>query len=209
MKRGRASQIRPRILGPRQYRYHLGHLQPRAARHGGPSGKCHGKRLGPAGNCQVTAKENRMKSRSSSLRYVCPAKLRFSRVEPRGVEPLTSAVQRRRDALLALSRHCKTAAKPLVMTPKVFLTLQDVYPGCCTVAAHEAHPAGLGPCDLPIRNPKVSVTRSDPISNCKDVGLRRGCGSTFTPPLRYDHRRPTSIYRSNNYEDRCSGSLLK
>ena len=102
--------------------------------------------------------------------------------------------------MLALSRHYKMAAKPLVMPPKVFLTLRDVYPGCCTVAAHEAHPAGLGTCDLPIRSPNASVTSSDPISNCKAVGLRGSRGSTFTPPLRYDHRRPTFIYRSINYK---------
>src|SRR5687768_13999991 len=39
-----------------------------------------------------------------------PAKPQIFEVEPRGVEPLTSAVQRRHDALPELSRVCKLAA---------------------------------------------------------------------------------------------------
>ena len=80
-----------------------------------------------------TAARNRANSRSAaSTTWTTVDVSILINVEPRGIEPLTSAVRKRRDALLALSRHCKIAAKPLEMMPNFFLTLQDVYPGCCT-----------------------------------------------------------------------------
>jgi transposase-like protein len=61
-----------------------------------------------------------------------------SRVEPRGFEPLTSAVQKRHDTLLELSVGCKTAAKARISFMTPFPSFQVVYSGCCTVAAHSA-----------------------------------------------------------------------
>jgi hypothetical protein len=66
-----------------------------------------------------------------------PAKPQIFEVEPRGVEPLTSAVQRRRHALLELSSGCKTAANACIFNMTLILTFQEIYPGCCTVAAHK------------------------------------------------------------------------
>jgi hypothetical protein len=56
-------------------------------------------------------------------------------VEPRGFEPLTSAVQRRHDTLLDLSAVCKIAANKRIFAPPIFLVFQEIYSGCCTVAA--------------------------------------------------------------------------
>jgi hypothetical protein len=56
-------------------------------------------------------------------------------VEPMGFKPLTFAVQRRRDGLLKLSGDCKTAANKRISTLSLFLKIQRLYSGCCTVAA--------------------------------------------------------------------------
>jgi hypothetical protein len=56
-------------------------------------------------------------------------------VEPRGFEPLTSAVQRRRDRLLGLSGGCKSAVNLPILRVTLFLSFQVIYSGCCTVAA--------------------------------------------------------------------------
>ena len=58
------------------------------------------------------------------------------RVEPRGFEPLTSAVQRWRDSLLDLSGVCKIAANTRITSVLLFPSVQEIYSGCCTVAAH-------------------------------------------------------------------------
>ncbi len=58
-----------------------------------------------------------------------------SGMEPRGFEPPTSAVQRRRDTLLELSDVCKIPANKRISTLSPFLGFQDIYSGCCTVAA--------------------------------------------------------------------------
>jgi hypothetical protein len=56
-------------------------------------------------------------------------------VEPRGVKPLTSAVQRRHDSLLDFSEACKIAAKARISFMTLFPSFQVIYSGCCTVAA--------------------------------------------------------------------------
>ena len=66
---------------------------------------------------------------------ISPAKSYIKRVEPRGVEPLTSAVHRRQDTLQELSGHCKMPAKARVYALTVFLSFQESDSGCCTVAA--------------------------------------------------------------------------
>ena len=53
-------------------------------------------------------------------------------MEPRGFEPLTSAVQRRLHTLLEMSRVCKTAAKAMILALTLFLRIQVIYSGCCT-----------------------------------------------------------------------------
>ena len=58
------------------------------------------------------------------------------KVEPRGLEPLASAVQRRHHTLLELSVECKTAAKARISFMTLFPSFQVIYSGCCTVAAH-------------------------------------------------------------------------
>jgi hypothetical protein len=61
-----------------------------------------------------------------------------SRVEPRGFEPLTSAVQRRRVTLLEVSGVCRIPAIERLSALSIFLAFQDIYSGCCTVAAPQA-----------------------------------------------------------------------
>ena len=67
--------------------------------------------------------------------HVLPAEQYISRVEPRGFEPLTSAVQRRCDSLLECSRACKIPANRRILPITHFSTFQEIYSGCCTVAA--------------------------------------------------------------------------
>jgi hypothetical protein len=57
-------------------------------------------------------------------------------VEPRGFEPLTSAVQRRHNTLLEVSGACKIAANGRILPITHFPALQEIYSGCYTVAAH-------------------------------------------------------------------------
>ncbi len=56
-------------------------------------------------------------------------------MEPRGFEPLTSAVQRRHDTLLDVSGVCKISANTHIPCSTLFLGLQSIHSGCCTVAA--------------------------------------------------------------------------
>jgi hypothetical protein len=65
-----------------------------------------------------------------------PAKCWLFEVEPRGFEPLTSAVQRRRDGLQELSVACKTPANSGISVLALFAGIQDFYSGCFMVAAH-------------------------------------------------------------------------
>jgi hypothetical protein len=64
-----------------------------------------------------------------------PEKRHISEEEERGIEPLTSAVQRRRNTLLELSGVYKTPANKRISALKLFLGFQGIYSGCCTVAA--------------------------------------------------------------------------
>jgi hypothetical protein len=64
-----------------------------------------------------------------------PAKRHFVEMEPRGIEPLTSALQRRHDASLGLSGVCRIAAKVRISFMTLFSTFQEIHSGCCTVAA--------------------------------------------------------------------------
>jgi hypothetical protein len=57
------------------------------------------------------------------------------RVEPRGFEPLTSAVQRRLDTLLERSVTCRIPANCRISALALFPAFQEIHSGCCTVAA--------------------------------------------------------------------------
>jgi hypothetical protein len=56
-------------------------------------------------------------------------------VEPRGFEPLTSAVQSRHDTLLQISGVCETAASTRIPHTTLFLGFRDIHSGCCTKRA--------------------------------------------------------------------------
>jgi hypothetical protein len=56
-------------------------------------------------------------------------------VEPRGFEPLTSAVQRRLDSLQDLPTGFKITAKSIVSALMLFPSFQVIVSCCCTVAA--------------------------------------------------------------------------
>jgi hypothetical protein len=64
---------------------------------------------------------------------VLPAKRFIFKVEPRGFEPLTSAVQRRHYPLLKLSGACKIAANTHIFCAMPFPSFQEIYSGCCTL----------------------------------------------------------------------------
>ncbi len=69
-----------------------------------------------------------------SQRFTC--KSHIFGVEPRGLEPLASAVQRRLDSLPEVSSACKIPANQLISALVLFSAFQEIYSGCCTVAAH-------------------------------------------------------------------------
>jgi hypothetical protein len=58
------------------------------------------------------------------------------RVDPRGLEPLTSAMRGRSEGLLGFSGACKIPVNGRILMAMLFLAFQDIYSGCCTVAAH-------------------------------------------------------------------------
>jgi hypothetical protein len=78
-----------------------------------------------------------------SLYFTC--KIPLLGVEPRGFEPLTSAVQRRHDSLLEVSRVYKIPANKYIISEAVFSRFQDIHSGCCTVAAHKVRSIRLEP----------------------------------------------------------------
>jgi endonuclease III len=59
-----------------------------------------------------------------SLLFTC--KTQVFEVEPRGFEPLASAVQRRRDALLDLSGVCKKTANHCIFSSRLFSQVVSV-----------------------------------------------------------------------------------
>ena len=67
---------------------------------------------------------------------ILPAKRYIPKVEPRGFEPLTSAVQRRHHTFLERSRVCKIAANKRIYYsiafPVVSEDLLGLLHGCCT-----------------------------------------------------------------------------
>jgi hypothetical protein len=53
-------------------------------------------------------------------------------VDPRGLEPLTSAMRGRRDSFPEVFRACKTAANHRISALALFSTFQEIYSGRCT-----------------------------------------------------------------------------
>ena len=88
--------------------------------------------------CTTGVPEAATCSSPSCTSCVLPAKLHVFRVEPGGFEPPTSAVQRRRHALLEFSSTSKSAVKAHIFFMTLFPSFQVIDSGCCTVAAHSA-----------------------------------------------------------------------
>jgi hypothetical protein len=68
-------------------------------------------------------------------------------VDPRGLEPLTSAFGGRHEGLQEFSGACKTPANSNILIIVLFSAFQEIYPGCCKVAAQTvrlAHAQGQG-----------------------------------------------------------------
>ena len=62
----------------------------------------------------------------------------FLGVDPRGLEPLTSAMRSQHNSLLEVSRGCKISANKHIIYLILLLRFQNIRLGCCTVAAHRA-----------------------------------------------------------------------
>ena len=81
-------------------------------------------------------------------------------VEPRGFEPLTSAVQRRCNSLQELSGGYETPANVGFLAQRRCSTFLEIYSGCCTVAAQvgESHRVAFGLlADAPVRLPHPTL----------------------------------------------------
>jgi hypothetical protein len=61
---------------------------------------------------------------------------RFFRVEPRGIEPLTSALPGRYDRFQECSQPCEMTIDMGIFAETLFPVFQVLHSGCCTVAAH-------------------------------------------------------------------------
>ena len=89
------------------------------------------------GWCTTSVLEDKIEIHPLLLFEAFPADQPFFGVEPRGFEPLTSAVQRRPDSLPELSRVCKTPANSCICSSALFSRFQTIHSGCCTVAAQQ------------------------------------------------------------------------
>jgi hypothetical protein len=56
-------------------------------------------------------------------------------VDPTRLELVASAMRRRHEGLLEVSGACKTAAKHRFSALALFSRFQNIFSGCCTVAA--------------------------------------------------------------------------
>jgi hypothetical protein len=68
--------------------------------------------------------------------YVLPANIRKKRVDPRGLEPLTSAMRERHEGLQEFSGVCKMPANGSILMRGTFLGISEyllgLLHGCCT-----------------------------------------------------------------------------
>ncbi len=83
-------------------------------------------------------------------------------VEPRGIEPLTSAVQGRNNTFPKVSEICKLPANRGIPPSLFFCTFHVIRPGCCTVTVQaQAEPSRLARSgSLPAETGSSSRTRS-------------------------------------------------
>src|SRR5215204_3120812 len=87
------------------------------------------------GWCTTSVLEDEIEIHPLLLFEAFPANQPFFGVEPRGFEPLTSAVQRRQDTLPEVSGVCKIPANGDFSLRTLCSSFQEIYSGCCTVAA--------------------------------------------------------------------------
>jgi hypothetical protein len=104
--------------------------------------------------------------------------LQVYEVEPRGFEPLTSAVQRRHDTLLDLSGVCKIVANKRISALSLFLVFQEIYSGCCTRDFLASRPLHL------VAN-----------LSCKSQHFQSGAGGIRTPDLLAQSQMPVRSSR--------------
>jgi hypothetical protein len=98
-----------------------------------------------SGCCTVAIQRSDSSGTRYSLSGILPAKQNLFGVDPRGLEPLASAMRGRHDTLLESSRACKTAANKAIFFMMLFPSFQEIYLGCCTVAAqYGAQDVSLG-----------------------------------------------------------------
>jgi hypothetical protein len=71
----------------------------------------------------------------------CPSLSGILGVDPTRLELVTSAVQRRHNTLPDVSAVCKIPAKAVDSALALFPAFQEIYSGCCTVAAHKVRAA--------------------------------------------------------------------
>jgi hypothetical protein len=79
---------------------------------------------------------------------VLPAKRHILRVDPTRLELVTSAMRIQHYRFLKASRVCKIPGNKRIIHPVLFLGYQDIYSGCCTVAAHIEHALQTRTCNL-------------------------------------------------------------
>ncbi len=85
--------------------------------------------------CTVAAQGHVWQSGCSFLFRALPTNPRYFRVEPRGFEPLTSAVQKRHNTLLERSVTHRIPAKCRISASVFFPAFHEFHSGCCAVAA--------------------------------------------------------------------------
>ena len=68
--------------------------------------------------------------------YVLPANHLFLRVGLPGLEPGTSSLSGKHDALQEVSGVCKIPANSNILCARLFPSLLEIDPDCCLVAAH-------------------------------------------------------------------------
>src|SRR5829696_3281232 len=111
-----------------------------------------------------------------SLRFL-PANPCKKRVDPRGLEPLTSAMRERHEGLQEFSGACKTPANGSILMLVLFLAFQEIYSGCCTVAAHDQKDARgeWWPFSASLRGELRCVARTLPSSDAAPISRIMVC----------------------------------
>jgi hypothetical protein len=92
----------------------------------------------------VTVRKGRKKVRSFCCVHVFPANRSNNGVDPRGLEPLTSAMRERHEGLQGFSGACKTPANKGILMMLLFSVFQEIYSGCCTDVTALASTQGPG-----------------------------------------------------------------